>query len=124
MPAAPRARRPIELELEAPPASAAGGLLSDDDAEELTPLDDGPQNEPILASDLAPQEGMVDGRLASRELSPRETAILESLDRLADGSPAEPEVVKPAQAMAAMIRLLIRTGIVSEQDFLDELSKK
>ncbi len=37
---------------------------------------------------------------------------------------AEPEVVKPAQAMAAMIRLLIRTGIVSEQDFLDELSKK
>jgi hypothetical protein len=32
--------------------------------------------------------------------------------------------VKPTQAIAALIRLLIRKRIVSEQDFLDELSKK
>jgi hypothetical protein len=93
------------------------------DAEELTPIDDGPQNEPILASELAPQDELVDAD-ASRELTPRELAILESLDRLADGAPAEPEVVKPTQAMAAMIRLLIRKRIVSEQEFLEDLAKK
>ncbi len=32
--------------------------------------------------------------------------------------------MKPAQAMAAMIRLLLRKRIVTEQEFLDELSKK
>jgi len=115
----------MELELEERPQSGARTAPPpvEGDAEELTPLDDGPQNEPILASELAPQEELVDGQ-SSRELTPRELAILESLDRLADGAPAEPEVVKPTQAMAAMIRLLIRKRIVSEQEFLDELSKK
>jgi hypothetical protein len=79
-------------------------------------------NDPVLASDLAPAEPGGEGE--SRDLSEREIAILESLDRLADGAPAEPDLVKPTQAMAAMIRLLIRKHIVSEQDFLDELSKK
>ncbi len=95
-----------------------------DGAEELTPFDDGPQNEPILASELAPHEEMVEGPQPSRDLSDEEIAILDSLDRLASGAPAEPDIVKPAQAMAALIRLLIRKRIVSEQDFLDELSKK
>ena len=116
---AARPRRAIELDLEAAPPARA---RPEADAEELTPLEDGPQNEPILASDLAPGEGNVDS--ATRDLSPRELAILESLDRLADGAPVEPELVKPAQAMAAMLRLLIRKRIVSEQEFLDELSKK
>jgi hypothetical protein len=78
---------------------------------------------PVLPADLAPEE-TAEGGQGSRELTERELAILESLDRLADGAPAEPDVVKPAQAMAALIRLLIRKRIVSEQDFLDELSKK
>jgi hypothetical protein len=128
-PAPPNARPPapsarLELELEERPGSdgrAAAPLEAD--AEELTPIDDGPQNEPILASELAPQDELVDAD-ASRELTPRELAILESLDRLADGAPAEPEVVKPTQAMAAMIRLLIRKRIVSEQEFLEDLAKK
>ncbi len=120
--AAPASRRPVELELEERPSSGAPAP-AEGDAEELTPLDDGPQNEPILASELAPQEEPDDSE-SSRELTARELTILESLDRLADGAPAEPDVVKPTQAMAAMIRLLIRKRIVTEQEFLDELSKK
>jgi hypothetical protein len=59
-----------------------------------------------------------------RELTLQEIAILESLDRLASGGPAQPEIVKPAQAMAALIRLLIRRRIITEIDFLDELSRR
>jgi hypothetical protein len=122
-PAAARAR-PLEPDLEGAAFAAALEQLPEAIAEELTPLDDGPQNEPILASDLAPEGDRADGTEESRDLTPRELAILESLDRLADGAPAEPDVIKPTQAVAAMIRLLIRKRIVSEQDFLDELSKK
>ena len=50
--------------------------------------------------------------------------MLEALDRLASGAHAEPEILKPAQAMAAVIRLLIRHGIVTEQEFLDELRRQ
>jgi hypothetical protein len=60
----------------------------------------------------------------SRAITPRELAILDSLERLAIGQPAQPDVVKPTQAMAALIRLLFRKGLVSELEFLDELSKK
>jgi len=121
----PAARRAVELELEElPGAAAALGLPEPDGAMELTPFDEVPQSEPILASDLAPYEEMVEGPQPTRDLTDEEMAILESLDRLASGAPAEPDIVKPAQAMAALIRLLIRRRIVSEQDFLDELSKK
>jgi hypothetical protein len=87
---------------------------------ELTPIDDG--GEPVLATDLAPAAPGHDG--AERELTAQELAILESLDRLASGAPAQPDIVKPAQAMAALIRLLIRKRLVTELEFLDELSKK
>jgi hypothetical protein len=83
-----------------------------------------PPRAPELELEERTGEEMVEGPQPSRELTAREVAILESLDRLAGGAPAEPDVVKPAQAMAALIRLLIRKRIVSEQDFLDELSKK
>ncbi len=53
----------------------------------------------------------------------RDRAVLEALDRLAGGAHAEPELLRPAQAMAAIIRLLIRRGIVSEQEFLEELRR-
>jgi hypothetical protein len=79
--------------------------------------------EPMELSALQEEE-MVEGRLPARDLTEREIAILESLDQLASGAPAQPDVVKPAQAMAAMIRLLIRKRIVTELEFLDELSKK
>jgi hypothetical protein len=78
----------------------------------------------VLATDLAPDDEPVAPRDAQRSLSDREREILGSLERLASGAPAEPEIVKPAQAMAAMIRLLIRRGVVSDLEFLDELLRR
>jgi hypothetical protein len=107
------ARRAMELELE-----EKTGDHGEAETVELTPLEDS-RGEPVLASELAPE-----GEHPQRELTPQEMAILESLDRLASGAPAQPDIVKPAQAMAALIRLLIRRRIVTELEFLDELSKK
>jgi hypothetical protein len=93
------------------------------DAEELTPIDE-TTGEALLATELAPSAEAAPGSAPRRELSPRELAILESLERLAVGGPAQPDVLKPTQAMAAFIRLLIRKGVVTEFEFLDELAKR
>ncbi len=58
------------------------------------------------------------------QLTARERAILDALDRLAGGAHAEPELLKPAQAMAAVIRILIRRGVVTERELLDELRRR
>ncbi|HEY6097839.1 MAG TPA: hypothetical protein VIW03_00320 [Anaeromyxobacter sp.] len=123
--------RPVDLELEEPvPADQAGAPAApapfDVAPAQLAPFpDEVSGSEPILATDLAPEEDAVEGRSSpQRPLTPDETAILDALDRLAGGHHAEPEIVKPAQAMAALVRLLLRKRIVSEQEFLDELKKK
>ncbi|GAO05504.1 hypothetical protein PSR1_04418 [Anaeromyxobacter sp. PSR-1] len=75
-----------------------------------------------------PQEGL--GTLTPvpmAEPSPftdRERAILAALERLAAGAPAEPEIVKPAQAMAALFRALLKRGLLTERDLLDELIRR
>jgi hypothetical protein len=115
------AQRP-PLELEERPAPPRPAAPAPPPQRETAPPREAPRSEPVLASELASAEAGEGPD--SRELTERELAILESLDRLADGAPAEPDVVKPTQAIAALIRLLIRKRIVSEQDFLDELSKK
>jgi hypothetical protein len=53
-----------------------------------------------------------------------ELRLLEVIDRLAEGEPVPPEVVKPAQMVAALIRLLIRKGIITEAEFLEEFHAK
>jgi hypothetical protein len=131
-PAPAAAPRPVPP-ASAPPAAPAGAAPAPPAAPAPAPqpaqrkvqvdLEDGPKNEPVLASELAPEAGD-DGEDPTRGLTDRELAILDSLDRLAGGAHAEPDVVKPTQAMAAMIRLLIRKRIVTEAEFLDELSKK
>jgi hypothetical protein len=57
-------------------------------------------------------------------LTAREAAVLAALERLAGGAHAEPELLRPAQAMAALARVLLRKGIVSERELLDELVRK
>lgn len=132
---------PIALDLEADPAAAGeaafeafapearqgepGAVLGAEGAQELVDLlEDGPEGEPILASELAPPDEDP-ASSGSRELTPRELAILDALDGLARGGPpVEPEVVKPAQAIAATIRLLLRKRIVTEEELLDELGRK
>jgi hypothetical protein len=115
--AAPAPRPPSPPPPAGPPAGYALEL------EEKTgdaPIEPG---EPMELSQLQDEE-MVEGRQPTRALSQRELAILESLDQLASGAPAQPDIVKPAQAMAALFRLLLRKRLVTELEFLDELAKK
>jgi hypothetical protein len=120
-PAAPTAApQPVDLELEEPVDAAADAAPFDIAPADVAPFPQGvPPSEPILATDLAPEQPQ-----ASRPLTPEEIAILDALERLADGHHAEPDIVKPAQAMAALVRLLLRKRIIAEQEFLDEFKRK
>lgn len=60
---------------------------------------------------------------APGELSAGELAVLDALERLADGGHAEPEVLKPTQAIAVLIRILVRKGIVDQREILDALRR-
>jgi hypothetical protein len=80
--------------------------------------------EAILATDLLAEEEMVEGRSRPRGLTDDDVQILEAIERLAGGAHAEPDIVKPAQAMAAVIRLLIQKRIITEEEFLDALRPK
>ncbi len=50
--------------------------------------------------------------------------ILGAIDQLAHGEPVAPELVKPSQLAAALVRLLIRKKVISFEEFLDEFGKK
>jgi hypothetical protein len=80
-----------------------------------------PAPEPATLAELAATSyGADEGRLSDEEF-----AVLDALDRIASGAVAEePTVVKPAQIAAALVRLLIRKGIITDQEFLDELLKR
>jgi hypothetical protein len=131
-PAPAAVRRPAELELEEPLAEgrpdASGGAPASFDVafgEFGPPPEEISSGEPILAADLAPGEGAAGARAPGPQpLTPGEIAILDALERLAGGHHAEPDILKPAQAMAALVRLLLRKGIVSDREFLDELGEK
>ncbi len=59
-------------------------------------------------------------------ISDDDLKILESLERMAAGEAPvlESEKVRPAQMVAALIRLLIRKNVIGEADFLEELGRK
>ncbi|ACL67492.1 General secretory system II protein E domain protein [Anaeromyxobacter dehalogenans 2CP-1] len=96
-------------------------------------LEDHPGPEEVEAARAAllgaiPQEGL--GTLTPVPMADPspftdgERAILSALERLAAGAPAEPEIVKPAQAMAALFRALLKRGLLTERDLLDELVRR
>jgi hypothetical protein len=100
--------------------------VPDDRLEELTPT---AMEEPelLLATDLAPppfEDEQVEGRVTVRELSDRDVAVLDALERMALGveDPAGP--VKPFQVAAALLRLALKKKLISEQDLLDELTRR
>ncbi len=123
-----------------PPAAAAdGAAMPAIDLEDL--LSEESQALPAPASLAQPAPGEPQryaGQRAAREESdaielpmeeaePRaahEHAVLEALDRLAHGEPVAPEVVKPAQMMAALVRLLLQKKVISEEEFLAEFQRK
>ncbi len=82
-----------------------------------------PPAEPVFLAVPASQAAPVPSPRGAPPLGDHDRAVLDALDRLAGGAHAEPELLRPAQAMAAVIRLLIRRGIVSEREFLDELRR-
>jgi len=63
---------------------------------------------------------------APPEFSDADLQVLDSIERLADGQEAvlDSEKVKPARMVAALIRLLIKKGVIQELEFLDELARK
>jgi hypothetical protein len=101
-----------------------GGFASnaEEPLEELSPapLDEG---EPILATDLAPEEEMVEGRVPIRELSPRDLAILDALERMASGASDPASAAWPTRVAAVLLRLLLKKRLVTEQELLDELTR-
>lgn len=97
----------------APPAQAVPPAAKPEPA--LEPIPDG---EPILATDLAPADD------EASTLSPRELALLDALGKMAAGAPVEPELVKPAQAVAALLRILLRKRIVTEEELAEELGRR
>lgn len=56
-----------------------------------------------------------------RELTEQEVEILAAIDRLARGDEATPSAIRPAQLLAAVIRLMVRKQWITEQELLDEL---
>lgn len=144
---------PLELEegtpangLPVPPAPQAPH--ADGDAhEELTPLEELPADDLLLGDPLEPDPDAgsyfdaapIDAGRAPEDPAPAPTAapaqdrpltddefaVLDALDRLAHGIPTEePAVVKPAQLAAALVRLLIRKGVITDEEFLDELLRR
>ena len=60
------------------------------------------------------------------EFSESDLQVLDSLEKLAQGDEAtlDSEKVKPARMVAALIRLLIKKGVIQELEFLEELARK
>ncbi len=91
------------------------------------------ETEPVLATDLV-GSGDPMGQRASRPPASRpaggpgargdDQAVLDVLDRLVHGEPVAPEVVKPAQMVAALVRLLLQKRVISEEEFLAEFRRK
>jgi hypothetical protein len=119
-----------------PPAPASPPRKVELELEELTPGPGGPAPAPpsqettgtaeftltdeVTGSGLLiPEEGAPP---AAAGLTPREVEVLRALERLAGGAHAEPEILKPAQAMAALALLLVKKGIVGEQELLAALA--
>ena len=50
--------------------------------------------------------------------------MLDALERLAAGQDDVPLPVKPSQVAAALLRIMLRQKIVTQQELLDELLRK
>jgi len=111
-----------------PPPPAAAAPLAQPSLSPY-PLEGEPADvlgEPILATELAPapEEGALHegSPRQERELTPKQAALLDALERAARGE--ETGVVKATQLVAVLARLLVKRGLVDEAELLDELAKR
>lgn len=70
------------------------------------------------------EEEVTGGSVALRPLTPKEVVVLDALERLAAGQEDVPLPVKPSQVAAALLRIMLRKKIVTQQELLDELLRK
>lgn len=79
-----------------------------------------------VGTTLMVQRSPPQGSLTPREFSVDEVKILEQIEKLAAGESVvtESEKVKPERMVAALVRLLMKKGMIQELEFLDELAKK
>lgn len=75
---------------------------------------------------MSHREPEAEARPTPRALTVDEAQILEQIERLAAGEEiiTEPERVRPERMVAALVRLLMKKGMIHELEFLDELAKK
>jgi len=83
-----------------------------------------PPAHPPPVPEVILEEELVEGRLALRPLTPKEIVVLDALERLAAGQDDVPLPVKPSQVAAALLRIMLRQKIVTQQELLDELLRK
>jgi hypothetical protein len=114
-PAAPAAFANRAPAAAAPPAPAAPAPDPGPSAPLLMDIEEEPITGELTGELELPASG---GGVA---LSPAEQAVLAALERLAEGGRAEPETLKPTQAIAVVIRLLIKKGILTERELLEAL---
>jgi hypothetical protein len=83
-----------------------------------------PPAHPPPVPEVILEEELVEGRLALRPLTPKEIVVLDALERLAAGQDDVPLPVKPSQVAAALLRIMLRQKIVTQQELLDELLRR
>jgi hypothetical protein len=120
-PPAPAARK-VELELEEL-TPGPGAVPPAAPTQEVTGTAEFTLTDEVTGSGLLiPEEDAAAS--ATPRLTPRELEVLHALERLAAGAHAEPEILKPAQAMAALALLLVKKGIVGERELLAALAER
>jgi type IV pilus assembly protein PilB len=90
----------------------------------MTPAPARPAAYPVPIPQVVVEEEAVEGRIPLRPLTPKEIVVLDALERLAAGQDDVPLPVKPSQVAAALLRIMLRLKIVSQQELLDELLRK
>ncbi|HYG69541.1 MAG TPA: hypothetical protein VD838_17840, partial [Anaeromyxobacteraceae bacterium] len=110
-----------------PPAAPA----AEEEPQELTMLEELPAEDLVPENAVEPAGSWFDagplepGPRGAARSADDELAVLGEVDRLASGLPVEePTIVKPERIAAALARLLIRKGVITDQEFLDELLKR
>ncbi len=124
----PRPGSPADLQLEDQQTGSLpieGELIPDETTEELQPIP--LEHDPALKGGATwnpaavSEPGEAGAQAGQRELTPEESLILDTLGKMASGDDAVPTVVRPAQLLAALIRLMMRKELITEQELLDEL---
>ena len=124
----PTGARPLAA-APAPPARAAPPPAPAPPATAPAPPATAPAPAPLADGELLPvdllaaEEEMVEGRIPMRELSARDLAVLDALERMARGEEVPASPVPPGRLAAVLLRLLVRKRLLSEDELLDELSK-